>query len=164
MDEPVFVTSRVPTSTGACLPLVLGAPFVAFGLFSLLMAALSAHGAERVWFAVSGVVALALPFVVRRFVRPAAPPTLALAADGTVTLHLPRRNVVMPPHRLARVVTGSVTMSVQGSRTSRRVLAFVDGAGEQIAQVNRSNFDDTDLGAFFAALRAARPDLTFEHR
>lgn len=163
MTEPLFATTPVEHSPGACLPLALGAPFVAFGLFSLLMAAFSAQGVERVWFTASGAVAV--PFVVRRFLRPGADPTtLSLAHDGTVTLHLRRGDVVMPPARLARVVTGSVTTSVQGSRSSRRVVVFVDGAGGQIAQVGRSSFADADLGAFFEALRTVRPDVTFEHR
>ncbi|WP_088287875.1 hypothetical protein [Kineosporia sp. A_224] len=165
MTEPLFATTPVEHSPGACLPLALGAPFVAFGLFSLLMAGFSAHGVERVWFAASGAVAVAVPFVVRRFLRPGADPTtLSLAHDGTVTLHVRRGDVVMPPARLARVVTGAVTTSVQGSRSSRRVVVFVDGAGEQIAQVGRASFADADLGAFFEALRTVRPDVTFEHR
>jgi hypothetical protein len=143
----------------------VGAPFVAFGLFSLLMAAFSAHGVERVWFAASGALALAVPFVVRRFLRPGTDPTtLSLAPDGTVTLHVRRGDVVMPPDRLARIVTGSVTTSVQGSRSSRTVVVFVDGEGDQIVQVGRSTFADADLGAFFDALRTVRPDVTFEHR
>jgi hypothetical protein len=88
----------VQHSPGSCLPLALGVHFVAFGLFSLLMAVLSAHGVERLWFAGSGVAALAVPLVVRRLVRPGASvTTLSVAHDGTVTLHLRGGDVVMPP-------------------------------------------------------------------
>jgi hypothetical protein len=62
------------------------------------------------------------------------------------------------------VVTGTVTSSVQGVRSGRGVVVFVDGGGEQIAQVGRWNFVDADLGRFFEALRSARPEVVFEHR
>jgi hypothetical protein len=80
------------------------------------MAGLSAHGAERLWFAGSGTAALAFPFVVvRRLQRPGSSATsLSLAHDGTVTLHLRGGDVPLPPDRLARVVTGAVTTSTRG--------------------------------------------------
>lgn len=165
MSDPLYVTTPVQYASGGCLKGTITAPFVLFGAFSLLMAALAAQGLERLWFALSGAVALAVPWLGRRLFRPVTLATrLSVDTEGTVTLHLARGEVVMPSGRLARIVTGSVTRSVQGVRTSRGVVLFVDPDGEQLAQVQRSDFLDADLGRFFEAVRGVRPDLVVEHR
>lgn len=163
----LFRTEPVTFRSGACLPLLVAVPIGLFGVFSVLMGIAEPSGGSRIWFVLSGCVALALAvWLGLRLARPkTSNVVLQIDREATVVLFDARRTVVMPTDRLASVVFGTKVLARTGpgQYATSQVIAFLDADGTELASESRSSFAPDDLRRLIDLLRQLRPELPIEH-